>query len=216
MKPIRGDMGIYDHEYMRHVPEYLRLTGRGGRRGNGPPPPGRSSVTGGEYPPLGPGAFAASHSARRSQPAATRPGVVLATVGAVAGLALLVLAFHGRLGRFFDHPYAPAPGLRVLPPVAPSPPTSQATRPPHQVVQINGARLLSFGGRFTLHGQAEPLPGVVRVLGRWNGGRWETFGIERADGRRFRLVFPIDHRGTLRLRVIQPNGDEAVGTYRVS
>ena len=81
---------------------------------------------------------------------------------------------------------------------------------------IRGTRLFQDGQHIRLHGTAEPLPGSVRLLGRWNGGRWVTFSVADANGHGYSFDVPLTRRGTLDLKVVQPDGYASVGTYRVS
>jgi hypothetical protein len=98
----------------------------------------------------------------------------------------------------------PAALLPVVPP---------GTKPPDGV--IRGARFLAYGETLRMSGYSVALPGTVRLLGRWNSQPWKTFGVADADGRPYHFAFRLNHRGTLRLRVIQPDGSASVGVYRV-
>jgi hypothetical protein len=91
---------------------------------------------------------------------------------------------------------------------------SAQDRPPSGL--IRGTRILTYGSRLLLSGRASTTPGNVKVLGKWNSGRWITFAVANADGHRYSFSFPINHHGTLQLRVIQPDGYVSVAIYHVS
>jgi hypothetical protein len=187
-------VGLNDRDYWREVPEYLRLTGRGGgRHGNSQPPTHNPQPR--ARPPARP---PHRHSV------AVRPAFLWAFV------VVMVLTLGGGLAARFDHEGRVTTSPIVVAPLVPSP------IPQHLVQAITGTRLLSYGGTLTLSGRAVTQPGLVRVLGRWNTQSWQTFAVANAAGRSYRFVFPMNHRGVLNLKVIQPNGDEAVATYHVS
>lgn len=186
-------MGLNDREYMREVPEYLRLTGR--------------SVDGSTRPAVG--RPVTSRRYRQHRSIGHGIGLYVAIIACV--VALIAAAYldqhrHRTVTGPASAPTATLAHARGHPVVMPQ----------RRIGLIRGTRLLSFGGTLALTGQAVPMPGLVRVLGRWNSGHWQTFAVANADGHSYRFKFPLDHRGTLRLRVVQPNGYASVATYHVS
>jgi hypothetical protein len=208
-------VGLDDREYMREVPIYRRLTGRSDstqrkdREGVG-----HDAAGAGEQPPihrltsrdhLG----RQSRRVRRSRRSWRRAWEVVAVLAVAVGMffALVYRAEHKR------------PTASTLPLVSTPTPVVIVNGPSQRTSRrglIRGTRLLPFGSRLTLSGTTPPMPGSVRILGRWNAGRWQTFAVADANGHPFRFTFPLDHRGTLRIKIVQPDGYTSVGTYTVS
>jgi len=73
----------------------------------------------------------------------------------------------------------------------------------------------SIGGTFIVSGRTGSAPGsgpargAVVMSGRWNAGPWHVVASVRTDARgRYRLTITVHRRGTLRLRVSPPDGDD--------
>lgn len=194
-------VGLNDREYMRDVPEYRRLTGRGGggsaAAGSGAGEPPRPRMTSRDY-------LSRPRPVRAPRPAWTR-------TAASRPWAWMLLGVIATLAVIAEWPRQHASGL---PPAIPiQAPAQQAAKPEGL---ISGVRVLQYGSTVTVTGTSEPVAGYVRVLGSWNSGAWQTFAVSAANGASYRVEIPLNETGTLRLRVVQPDGSASVGTYQVS
>ena len=80
---------------------------------------------------------------------------------------------------------------------------------------IQGSSVVRYGGELSLIVWSSGTPGSVRVLERWDSGPWRTVEVFEAQQRLVRVTLPIDHDGTLHLRITRPDGFTSVGTYHV-
>ncbi len=108
------------------------------------------------------------------------------------------------------HPILPALHFRL-----PGSLTSVVSRtPPAQSGKISGPSTATAGTIVNLHGTAQS--GPVTIQGSYDGGTtWQTLAAAVVDNGTWDASVPITQQGTLRLRVVRPDGSQEVGTINV-
>lgn len=91
----------------------------------------------------------------------------------------------------------------------------------HHVRAIGGGSTATVGARYTIRGRTGGVntlryTGAVVLEGKWDDGSWLTFDRTETDSEgRYYVATTLSHRGTLRLRLVTPDGYIGVKTLVV-
>lgn len=197
-------MGLEDRDYMREVPIYQDLVGRG----DGPPPIWNSTTTTASPCPAPNG----------------RPGTYTQHVSWI----WLVLAVLGAVGFFvykvhrMDVTTAPsvlaAPASAPMPAPTPSVAAPRAVPPPARTYPLTGATTAPAGSTMTATGTLPPgVDGPIVVEAQWNStGPWYRLATAMSVNGGYRVRYLLDRPGPVQVRIELPNGDAAVGAITVT
>lgn len=159
--------------------------------------------------------FLGTATARINQHVPTRKSRTRGGLGYVrsgAKLAILVSAALVALGQFpRSHPILPSlhvdlPGSQSASPGTPSGPPGTISLPSTEPV----------GSTLTLQGTAPRGNGSIAVQGSYDRGQtWETLATVGSADRTYTAHIALTQSGLLEIRVVFPNGSEAVGSTTV-
>lgn len=192
-------MGVDDRDYMRDVPVYRELIGRG----SGGLPPTRTGA--GMYIPP-PSPPARDYWGVRE----TRPWAWIA-LGVIIGLYLIARQLPVRHPAPFGTPvlngnnFAPTV---VLPAISRVP-------SPHSY-PMQSPRTVEAGSTMTATGTLDPnVSGVVTVEGRWPGTPWYRLASTNSTNGGYRVVYQLSRPGVVQIRIALPDGNYATSTITV-
>jgi hypothetical protein len=186
-------MGLDDRDYMRDVPVYRELVGRGG----GVP----------ATPAIAAHGYATPRPPRRLSSAArsrTRPWAWF-LLGVIVVLAIIAFA-AGRT----HHAAQPAVYLQpsgVVLPRVPSVHTFHLTGP----TRVAAGTFMVTSGTLPMN-----VDGIVVVEGRWRPSGWVTLGTTQSVNGGYRLRYQLAQPGTVDVRVALPDGDYAATVITVT
>lgn len=192
-------MGLESRDYMREVPIYKQLVGRGG-----PPPPNLTSTAAAE-PPWGP----PPRPVRVVTRTQTRPWAWF-LLGAI--VVISVIAFAVQRSGTTPHaagPTAPVPVVAPMP--ALSAPSSTQTYPIEGPSQVATDSVMTATGSMPTN-----VSGIVVVEARWNDGPWFTLATTNAANGSYTVRYQLSRPGIVHVRIELPNGDSAVQTLTVT